>query len=198
MINKEIILNADGSIKKDFSDRAIPQNSNNQVSVNVLIPSTCFVGLQNYAVLLAVSRIIGNSETTLNTLVMSVSKSITIEGVVYVKYTAYLSSDYTDKLGQLKFSPYIQTTATITEDGVTSEVISIQQSFTNSNLNVIKSVLPQYDASLEPAPVVSVIEGQINGKKIYTFIDDATSEGEHYYNLVDGFNPVADQFKDEV
>ena len=195
MINKEIILNADGSIKKDFSDRAIPQNSNNQVSVNVLIPSTCFVGLQNYAVLLAVSRIIGNSETTLNTLVMSVSKSITIEGVVYVKYTAYLSSDYTDKLGQLKFSPYIQTTATTTVDDESVEVISIQQAFTNSNLNVIKSVLPQYDASLEEGTIATTLETQINGKKIYTFIDDATSLGEHYYNLVDGFNPGVDQFK---
>ena len=195
MINKEIILNADGTIKKDFSDRAIPQNSNNQVSVNVLIPSTCFTGLSNYAVLLAVSRIIGNSETTLNTLVMSVSKSITIDGVVYVKYTAYLTTDYTDKLGQLKFSPYIQTTTTITEGGTTSEVISIQQSFTNSNLNVIKSVLPQYDASLEEGTIATTLETQINGKKIYTFIDDATSEGEHYYNLVDGFNPSVDQFK---
>lgn len=195
MINKEIILNADGTIKKDFSDRAIPQNSNNQVSVNVLIPSTCFTGLQNYAVILAVSRIISNVETTLNTLVMSVSKSITIDGVVYVKYTAYLTTDYTDKLGQLKFSPYIQTTATITEDDETSEVISIQQSFTNSNLNVIKSVLPQYDASLEEGTIATTLETQINGKKIYTFIDDATSEGEHYYNLVDGFNPSVDQFK---
>ena len=195
MINKEMILNADGSIKKDFSDRTIPQNSNNQVSVNVLIPSTCFTGLQNYAVLLAVSRIIGNSETTLNTLVMSVSKSITIDGVVYVKYTAYLTSDYTDKLGQLKFSPYIQTTTTITEDDETSEVISIQQAFTNSNLNVIKSVLPQYDASLEEGTIATTLETQINGKKIYNFIDDATSDGEHYYNLVDGFNPSVDQFK---
>ena len=195
MINKEIILNADGSIKKDFSDRAIPQNSNNQVSVNVLIPSTCFVGLQNYAVILAVSRIISNVETTLNTLVMSVSKSITIDGVVYVKYTAYLSSDYTDKLGQLKFSPYIQTTATTTIEDESVEVISIQQSFTNSNLNVIKSVLPQYDASLEEGTIATTLETQINGKKIYTFIDDATSDGEHYYNLVDGFNPSVDQFK---
>ena len=103
MINKEIILNVDGSIKRDFIDRNIPQNSNNQVSVNVLIPSTCFTGLQNYAVLLAVSRIIGNSETTLNSLVMSVSKSITIDGVVYVKYTAYLSSDYTFDRGEKIF-----------------------------------------------------------------------------------------------
>lgn len=195
MINKEIILNADGSIKKDFVDRNIPQNSNNQVSVNVLIPSGCFTGLQNYAVLLAVSRIIANVETTLNTLVMSVAKSITIDGVVYVKYTAYLDSSYTDKIGQLKFSPYIQTTATITVGGTTSEVISIQQSFTNSNLNVIKSVLPQYDASLEEAPIATTLEAQINGKKIYTYIDDATSDGEHYYNLVDGFNPSVDQFK---
>lgn len=195
MINKEIILNADGSIKKDFSDRAIPQNSNNQVSVNVLIPSTCFTGLSNYAVLLAVSRIIGNSETTLNTLVMSVSKSITIDGVVYVKYTAYLSSAYTDKIGQLKFSPYIQTTTTITEGGTTYNAISIQQSFTNSNLNVIKSVLPQYDASLEEGNIASTIIGMVEGKKIYTFIDDATSEGEHYFNLTDGFNPSVDQFK---
>ena len=196
MINKEIILNADGTIKKDFSDRAIPQNSNNQVSVNVLIPSTCFTGLQNYAVLLAVSRIIGNSETTLNTLVMSVSKSITIDGVVYVKYTAYLTIDYTDKLGQLKLSPYIQTTATTLVDDVATEVITIQQAFTNSNLNIIKSVLPQYDASLEEGTIATTLEGQINAKKIYTFVDtDSASLGEHYYSLVNGYDPTADQFK---
>ncbi len=195
MINKEIILNADGSIKKDFSDRAIPQNSNNQVSVNVLIPSSCFTGLQNYAVLLAVSRIIGNSETTLNTLVMSVSKSITIEGVLYIKYSAILSYSYTDKIATLKFSPYIQTTATTLVEDVATEVITIQQSFTNSNLNVIKSVLPQYDASLEEGTIATTLAEQIADKKIYTFIDtDSASIGQHYYELTTGYDPTADQF----
>ena len=118
MINKELILNADGSIYKDFLDRNIPQNSNNQVSVNVLIPASCFIGLQNYAVLLGVSRIISGVETTLNTLVMTASKSITIEGVLYVKYSAILSYSYTNKIGTLKVSPYIQTTATTTINNV--------------------------------------------------------------------------------
>ena len=104
MINKEIILSADGTIKKDFQDRNIPQNSNNQVSVNVLIPSTCFTGLSNYAVILGVSRIISNQETTLNSLIMTASKSITIEGVLYIKYSAILSYSYTDKIATLKVS----------------------------------------------------------------------------------------------
>jgi len=196
MINKEIILNSDGTIKKDFCDRNIPQNSNNQVSVNVLIPSACFTGLQNYAVILGISRIISNVETTLNSLIMTASKSITIDNVLYVKYSAILSVDYTDKIGTLKLSPYIQTTATIDVGGVSTEVISIQQAFTNSNLNVIKSVLPQYDASLETGTTATTLAGQIAGKKIYTFIDnDSASLGQHYYNLVESYDPNASQFK---
>lgn len=196
MINKEIILNIDGSIKKDFQDRNIPQYANNQVSVNVLIPASCFTGLQNYAVLLGVSRIISGVETTLNTLVMTASKSITLDNVLYVKYSAILSYSYTELLGTLKVSPYIQTTATTTIDNESVEVISIQQSFTNSNLNVIKSVLPQYDASMQEADVVSTIEAQLNAKKIYTFIDsDASSLGEHYYNLANDYDPNATQFE---
>lgn len=196
MINKEFILNADGSIKKDFQDRNIPQYANNQVSVNVLIPASCFTGLQNYAVILGVSRIVSGVETTLNSLVMTASKSITIDGVLYVKYSAILSYSYTELLGTLKVSPYIQTTATTTINNESVEVISIQQSFTNSNLNVIKSVLPQYDASMQEADVVSTIEAQLNAKKIYTFIDsDASSLGEHYYNLASSYNPNTTQFE---
>ena len=196
MINKEFILNADGTIKKDFTDRNIPQYANNQVSVNVLIPSACFTGLQNYAVILGVSRIISGVETTLNSLVMTASKSITLDNVLYVKYSAILSYSYTELLGTLKVSPYIQTTATTTIEDESVEVISIQQSFTNSNLNIIKSVLPQYDASMQEADVVSTIEAQINAKKIYTFIDsDASSIGEHYYNLASSYDPNATQFE---
>lgn len=196
MINKEFILNADGTIKKDFQDRNIPQYANNQVSVNVLIPASCFTGLQNYAVLLGVSRIISGVETTLNTLVMTASKSITLDNVLYVKYSAILSYSYTELLGTLKVSPYIQTTATTTIEDESVEVISIQQSFTNSNLNIIKSVLPQYDASMQEADVVSTIEAQLNAKKIYTFKDsDASSLGEHYYNLASSYDPNATQFE---
>ena len=198
MINKEIILNADGSIYKDFIDRNIPQNSNNQVCVSCLIPSTCFTGLENYAVILGVARKLNgeNTYTTLNTLIMTASKSITIDGVLYVKYSAYLTIDYTDKIGVLQLSPYIQTTALTDVGGVSTEVITLQQSFTNSQLNVIKSVLPQYDASLETGSVATTLAGQIANKKIYTFKDtDSASLGEHYYSLATSYDPSASQFE---
>ena len=198
MINKEIILNVDGSIKRDFIDRNIPQNSNNQVSVNVLIPSACFTGLSNYAVILGVARKLNgeNTYTTLNSLVMTASKSITIEGVLYIKYSAILSISYTNKIGILQLSPYIQTTATTTINNVATEVIILQQAFTNSQLNVIKSVLPQYDASLEEGTIATTLAGQIALKKIYTFVDtDSASLGEHYYNLANSYDPNASQFE---
>lgn len=196
MINKEIILNADGSIYKDFLDRNIPQYQNNQVSVNVLIPSACFTGLENYAVLLSVSRTISGVETTLNTLIMTASKSITIDDVVYVKYSAILSYSYTDKISTLKVSPYIQTTATTTINNASTEVISIQQSFTNSNLNVIKSVLPQYDASLEEGTTATTLATQIAGKKFYSYDDtSASSLGQHYYNIASNYNPYSSQYR---
>ena len=199
MINKEIILNADGSIYKDFIDRNIPQYQNNQVSVNVLIPSACFTGLENYAVLLGVSRTISGVETTLNTLIMTASKSITIDDVSYVKYSAILSYSYTDKISTLKVSPYIQTTATTTIDNVSTEVISIQQSFTNSNLNVIKSVLPQYDASLEEGTTATTLATQIAAKKIYSYDDtSATSWGQHYYNILLNYNPYNAQYRNAL
>ena len=204
MINKEFIVK-DGAIYKDFIDRNIPQNSNNQVCVSVLIPANAFVGNNDYAVILAVAyrQTSTSATTTLNSLVLSASKSITLDGVLYVKYSAVLSYDYTQNLGQLLFSPYIR--KIIHEQGeYDSEsdtyediaLISEQQAYTYVCLNVIKSVLPQYDASLEDGTTADAIIGMIEGKKIYTFIDlDSASLGEHYYNLVNDYNPNATQFE---
>lgn len=204
MINKEFIVK-DGAIYKDFIDRNIPQNSNNQVCVSVLIPASAFVGNNDYAVILAVAyrQTSTSATTTLNSLVLSASKSITLDGVLYVKYSAVLSYDYTQNLGQLLFSPYIR--KIIHEQGeYDSEsdtyediaLISEQQAYTYVCLNVIKSVLPQYDASLEDGTTADAIIGMIEGKKIYTFIDlDSASLGEHYYNLVNDYNPNATQFE---
>lgn len=203
MINKEFIIK-DGAIYKDFIDRSIPQYANNQVCVSVLIPSGVFVGNTDYSVILAVGYRVqsGSAITTLNTLVMSASKSITIDGVLYVKYSAILSYDYTQNIGQLLFSPYIRkiihTQGEYDSESQTYEDVALitnQDSYTYTLLNVIKSVLPQYDASLEDSQVVDTLNGKIEAKKIYTFIDtDSVRVGQHYYNLVNDYNPNADQF----
>lgn len=203
MINKEIIVK-DGAIYKDFIDRNIPQYSNNQVCVSVLIPAGVFVGNEDYSVILAVGyrQQTTSPTTTLNTLVMTASKSITIDGVLYVKYSAILSYYYTENIGQLLLSPYIRkiihTQGDYNEETQEYEdvaLLSLQNGYTHTQLNVIKSVLPQYDASLENPQVVDTLNGKIEEKKIYTFIDtDSASLGEHYYSLVNGYDPNADQF----
>ena len=90
MINKEFIVK-DGAIYKDFIDRNIPQNSNNQVCVSVLIPASAFVGNNDYAVILAVAyrQTSTSATTTLNSLVLSASKSITLDGVLYVNIVQF-------------------------------------------------------------------------------------------------------------
>lgn len=202
MINKEIIL-GNGNIVKDFSDRNIPQNSHNQVCVSFLIPSNQFNDYDDYSVFTAVSRVVGNVETPLNALVLTASKSITIEGINYIKFSCVLSLDYTNVLGELRFSPYIQATIHTDsvlddldnddEDEVITETLLSQNSYTNCKLNIIKAVRIQEDASLEEASTATTLAGQINSKKIYynaewNSLTDA-SESMLYYNIATSYNP---------
>ena len=202
MINKEIIL-GNGNIVKDFSDRNIPQNSHNQVCVSFLIPSNQFNDYDDYSVFTAVSRVVGNVETPLNALVLTASKSITIEGINYIKFSCVLSLDYTNVLGELRFSPYIQATIHTDsvledldnddEDEVITETLLSQNSYTYCKLNIIKAVRMQEDASLEEASTATTLAGQINSKKIYynaewNSLTDA-SENMLYYNIATSYNP---------
>lgn len=202
MINKEIIL-GNGNIVKDFSDRNIPQNSHNQVCVSFLIPSNQFNDYDDYSVFTGVSRIVGGSETTLNSLVLTASKSITIEGINYIKFSCVLSIDYTNVLGELRFSPYIQGTRhtdSVLEDSdsngvdeVITETLLDQFSYTNCKLNVIKAVRIQEDASLEQTTIATTLAGQINSKKIYYNAEwnsiSVGNENTLYYNIANGYNP---------
>lgn len=172
MVNKEIILNANGSIKKDFTDRNIPQNTHNFVCVSVAIPVSCFTGLSNYSVELSASKIVGGVETILNTLAMYSAKTFKDEGVDYIKFQCLLSINYTDFIGTLKLTPYIKTTSISNGD----VVVAIQQAFTNSNLNVIKSVMSNADDSMEEAEAITQLEAMINAKNIKLISDYENSD----------------------
>lgn len=202
MINKEIIL-GNGNIVKDFSDRSIPQNSHNQVCVSFLIPSNQFNDYDDYSVFTAVSRVVGNVETPLNALVLTASKSITIDGINYIKFSCVLSLDYTNVIGELRFSPYIQATIhtdSVLDDSdndnvdeVITETLLNQNSYTNCKLNIIKAVRIQEDASLEDASTATTLAGQINSKKIYYNAEwNSIAVGQEntlYYNIATSYNP---------
>ena len=157
MVNKEFIVGS-GGIIKDFTDRNIPQNSNNFVSVGVLIPVSEFDELNNYSVLLATSKIISGVETSLPSLITYSAKTLKIEGVDYIKFQCQLSISYTNFIGQLKLTPYIVET-TIENEGEEDEevVITTQKTFTNTTLNVIRSIASTSDASLEEAEAVETL-----------------------------------------
>ena len=202
MINKEIIL-GNGNIVKDFSDRNIPQNSHNQVCVSFLIPSNQFNDYDDYSVFTAVSRKVGNTTTPLNALVLTASKSITIEGINYIKFSCVLSIDYTNVLGELYFSPYVQATkhTDLIEDAdeetedieVEVKQLLSQSGFTNCKLNIIKAIRIQEDASVEDLSIASTLASQINSKKIYynaTWNDISVGNANTlYYNIATSYNP---------
>ena len=171
MVNKEFIVGS-GGIIKDFQDRNIPQNSNNFVSVGVLIPTSEFEGLGTYGVCLATSKIVGGVETSLPSLICYRAKTIKIEGVDYIKYQCQLSISYTDFIGQLKLTPYIIEIETLNEGEEDEEVvITTQKTFTNTTLNVIRSIASTSDASLEEAEAVDTLTALIEAKNI-KLVDD--------------------------
>lgn len=171
MINKEFIVGS-GGIIKDFQDRNIPQNANNFVSVGVLIPVSEFANLGTYGVCLATSKIVGGVETNLPSLICYSAKTLKIEGVDYIKYQCQLSISYTNFIGQLKLTPYIIEIETLNEGEEDEEVvITTQKTFTNTTLNVIRSVASTSDASLEDAEAIDTLTALIQAKNI-KLIDD--------------------------
>ena len=174
MVNKEFIVGS-GGIIKDFQDRNIPQNSNNFVSVSVLIPTSEFDGLTTYGVCLASSKVVSGVETTLPSLICYRAKTIKIEGVDYIKYQCQLSIQYTNFIGQLKLTPYIIEIETINEGEEDEEVvITTQKTFTNTTLNVISSIASTSDASLEEAEAVNTLTALIEAKNIKLIEDYKT------------------------
>lgn len=172
MIVKEIYLNEDG-IAKDFNDRNIPQFSHNQVQVKVFIPTRCFEGLDNYAVELAGTIKYGSNNDLTPVLVMFAGETKELDGVSYIAFSSLLDERFTNKLAQVRMTPYIKT-ITITDydnDGVLDKVVSVQKTFTYFQLNVIKSMVDTYDVSMEEASVITQFETAINNKKI-TYTDE--------------------------
>jgi len=174
MINKEFIVGS-GGIIKDFQDRNIPQNSNNFVSVGVLIPVSEFADLGTYGVCLATSKIVGGVETSLPSLICYSAKTLKIEGVDYIKYQCQLSISYTNFIGQLKLTPYI-IEIEILNEGEEDEnvVITTQKTFTNTTLNVIRSIASTSDASLEEATAEETLTALIEAKNIKLIEDYKT------------------------
>ena len=166
MVNKEFAIGS-GGIIKDFQDRNIPQNSNNFVSIGILIPTSEFDGITNYSVMLATSKVVSGVETSLPSLICYSAKTLKIEGVDYIKWQCQLSISYTNFIGQLKLTPYI-TETTIENEGEEDEevVITTQKTFTNTTLNVIRSIASTNDASLEEPSVATQLANLINAKNI--------------------------------
>ena len=178
MVNKEFIVGS-GGIIKDFQDRNIPQNSNNFVSVSVVIPTSEFEGLGTYGVCLATSKVVGGVETSLPSLICYRAKTLKIEGVDYIKYQCQLSISYTNYIGQLKLTPYIIEIETLNEGEEDEEtVITTQKTFTNTTLNVIKSIASTSDASLEESEAVDTLNALISAKNIKLVEDYKTGTKE--------------------
>lgn len=161
MIEKTFVVSKNGTIEKDFKNRSISQYLHNAIQVNVDIPNECFEGLDNYGVELACALCdaTGNKIETLSTLVMLLNET---EIIGYKRYSCVLSMAYTRKVGKLKLTPYIRTTITEEIDGEEQTFIAIQQTFTNTYLNVEFAVPNTTSIELEDAPVITQLENMIN------------------------------------
>lgn len=178
MVNKEFII-GNGAIVKDFLDRNIPQYSNNDVSVSVLIPTSVFENLTNYSVEMAISKKVGGTTTNLPNLICYSAKTIKYEGVDYIKWQCILSISYTDFVGQLYLTPYIIQTEIINEGEEDEETIITKQStYTTATLNVIKGQQSSYDASLDEPSVATTLNALIEAKNIKK-VEDYKNSGKH-------------------
>ena len=177
MIVKEIYLGTSGVVK-DFADRNIPQFSHNQVQLKVFIPTSCFENLSNFGVELAGTIKYGSTLDLTPVLVMFAGETKELNGVSYIAYSCLIDERLTQKLAQIRMTPYIKT-STITDydnDGYADTVISVQQTFTYFQLNVISSMTDTYDVSMEEANVITQFEQALSSKKI-TYTNE--------YNLMD-------------
>lgn len=208
MINKEIIYR-NGGIERDFINKQIPQYSHMQVNVNCLIPAALLQGLPNYAVMLAMEFKADDAEDYEQrpSLVMFTGKALTIDGIDYIKFMALLTLNYTDKVGRLKLTPYIQTTAQLEEEVEEGGVITtrirtittIQQTFTEGYLIVVKASKDTGDSSVEDPEVITELLALINSKRIFYLKDyrEATY-GELLWHIWNDYNPALTMFKGAV
>jgi len=167
MIVKEIYLGTSGVVK-DFNDRNIPQFSHNQVQLKVFIPTSCFENLENFGVELAGTIKYGSTLDLTPVLVMFAGETKELDGVSYIAYSCLLDERFTNKIAQVRMTPYIKT-STITDydnDGSADTVIRVQQTFTYFQLNVISSMTDTYDVSMEEANVITQFEQALSSKKI--------------------------------
>lgn len=204
MINKEIIYR-NGGIERDFINKQIPQYSHMQVNVNCLIPAALLQGLPNYAVMLAMEFKADDAEDYEQrpSLVMFTGKALTIDGIDYIKFMALLPINYTDKVGRLKLTPYIQTTAEVEVevDGtlVTRTITAIQQTFTEAYLIVVKASKDTNDLSLEEPEVVTELLALINSKRIfYERNYREASYGELLWHIWNDYNPALTIYKGAI
>lgn len=210
MINKEIIYR-NGGIERDFINKQIPQYSHMQVNVNCLIPAALLQGLPNYAVMLAMEFKADDAEDYEQrpSLPMFTGKALVIEGIDYIKFMALLPSNYTDKVGRLKLTPYIQTTTDVEvtqenpdtheEETITRTITAIQQTFTEGYLIVVKASKDTGDGSLEDPEVLTQLLALINSKRIFYLKDyrEATY-GELLWHIWNDYNPALTMFKGAV
>lgn len=148
MINKEIIMNAGGSIKKDFSpDRNIPQYSHKMVEVSCLIP-TSLVSASGfiYQVKLGLQDADG---TALADLILVSGKTIKIDNVDYIKYSNKLDSTYTQKVGNLTMSLYVYKITETTSNGSTTYTTETVDSWSNFKLYVLKTTSASDNSPIE-------------------------------------------------
>lgn len=204
MINKEIIYR-NGGIERDFINKQIPQYSHMQVNVNCLIPAALLQGLPNYAVMLAMEFKADDAEDYEQrpSLVMFTGKALTIDGIDYIKFMALLPINYTDKVGRLKLTPYIQTTAEVEVevDGtlVTRTITAIQQTFTEGYLIVVKASRDTGDTSVEDPEQITALLALINSKRIF-YVNEyrEAAYGALLWHIWNDYNPALTIYKGAI
>ena len=204
MINKEIIYR-NGGIERDFINKQIPQYSHMQVNVNCLIPAALLQGLPNYAVMLAMEFKADDSEEYEQrpSLVMFTGKTLNIDGIDYIKFMALLPISYTDKVGRLKLTPYIQTTTEIEVevDGtlVPRTITAIQQTFTEGYLIVVKASKDTGDTSVEDPEQITALLALINSKRIF-YVDEyrEAAYGALLWHVWNDYNPALTIYKGAI
>ena len=188
MINKEVILDSTGGIRKDFAKRGIPQYSNNYVHVNFLIPQDVFAELDNYTVQVAASITAQSQTTVLPTLYAFASKTLKIDDINYIKYSVILSSLYTEKRGALKLSPSVYEVRTTTvNEQLTTQLVN-RKAYVYTQLDVVESVDATYDNSLDNPTMAVALSNAIDSKHISDIDEDGASIAEIAYNIVTDYS----------
>lgn len=188
MINKEVILDSTGGIRKDFAKRGIPQYSNNYVHVNFLIPQDVFAELDNYTVQVAASITAQSQTTVLPTLYAFASKTLKIDEINYIKYSVVLSSIYTEKRGALKLSPSVyEVRQTTVENQLTTQLIN-RKAYVYTQLDVVESVDATYDNSLDNPSIAVALSNAIDSKHISDIDVDGASIAEIAYNIATDYS----------